>query len=357
MNKKLVVYILLFFVSLESSDSNKRQLEDFSLVKSPKLQKINSSSAAPDILSNNTVIKGFTKAEIQNLPQRKKMKQEPIKFHFAKWKKSGYVLPPLKIKSTKQGPIDTPTSLSQINLEQMRKKMSSVPHCLKGNALLLRTDELDEAAFSEIIRLEAKELIKSVVAGRVASSSSVQSDLVDIKAKKLRACLNRYSILYYQALPAVGKEVHAAQIIKFMESELEAIREDSHQRVFFGEVKKNKMIQQRGEVCNKPFKLMFAAKNAENMNDIIHYYTAIKRPSLIHQTQDAQSRNLFNQLEDLQQTVICDDIVTKVSLQSRYQEIVQLYQTIEPTLSEQVKMYARPSFVSLEKSIEDFEEN
>ena len=352
MNKKLAGSFLLFCCYIESSD-NKRLVEDFSLVQSPKLKRLNSGSAAPEILSNKAIIQGCTKAAIQNPPQRKKVKLEPEYFHFRELQDPSYVS---KKQSTRQGSIDASMSLSQMNLQQMRKKMNSVTHCLKGDALLLRKNELDEAFLFEVSDPEVKSFLKALIDGRISTSSSTADDVTELESKQLRACLNSYSIGCYQILGKINTEIHAREIINFIEGDIKAINQDAKQRIPYTS-HQGKFVVSTVEINNKPFKLSFLVKNSDIMKKIIYEYMSVQSFSRGSQTQDVRSRQLFNQLETLQQSVICDDFITKTSLQERYQEMVQLYQTIESTLSEQVKMYAQPSFVSLKKSIEEFEEN
>ena len=168
--------------------------------------------------------------------------------------------------------------------------------------------------------------------------------------------MNSYSIGCYQILGKINTEIHAREIINFIEGDIKAINQDAKQRIPYTS-HQGKFVVSTVEINNKPFKLSFLVKNSDIMKKIIYEYMSVQSFSRGSQTQDVRSRQLFNQLETLQQAVICDDFITKTSLQERYQEMVQLYQTIESTLSEQVKMYAQPSFVSLKKSIEEFEEN
>ena len=348
MNRNVLVLALFCFIVLESSEDKKCSAEDFSLVQSPKLKKVKHDSAAPELQQNPIALPAPIAPIIQKQPQQKiTIKSDPRKFHFKEWKE------PVR---PKQGPVDTPTSLSQINLQQMRKKMSSVSHCLKGDALLLRKNELDEGSLFDVSHQEVKSLLQDVARVRVLSSSSPVEKMIKVQPKQLRNCFNSYTLRYCLALGHIDSEVYAREIIDFIEGDLQGIKQDAHDE-YFDAFQQNKIAESTGQIKNKQFTLRFTVKNIEIINSVLHNYTALKNHSFMFPTQDAQSRSLFNQLESLQQAVICDDFVTKTSLQGRYQEMVQFYQTIEPTLSEQVKMYAQPSFASLKKSIAEFEEN
>ncbi|MBV8660721.1 MAG: hypothetical protein JO129_01070 [Candidatus Dependentiae bacterium] len=351
MNKILVIMILLFSTFLYTSDNHKEMItsDDSDSHHHKKLKKNPNTSD-----SNQEVIDSDDSDSDSHLC--KELKKGP-KFHFRQWDEhhqySADEYIPQSNKKYNYPPVDTSRLLLQYDLKQMREKMNSISHCLKGDALALRINGLDEELL-EINNPRIKAFVMEIVQKRILTSSSSQYDFEPVPAKIIRRLINSFALCYEDYMPEIVKEPYALKIMFFIEAELLRLREDFNQRVS-DVYKQNVILGDDSIFNNKIFHLRFAVKNVKNnvknMAYIINSYRTIR--SISFSKTDTQSRNLFNQLHLLEKSVICDDNLTKADLQLRYQNIKELYQTLE--LSEQAKIYAQGSLDSLEKSIEDFE--
>ncbi|MDP3787834.1 MAG: hypothetical protein Q8Q60_00780 [Candidatus Chromulinivorax sp.] len=282
--------------------------------------------------------------DVIQAPEQKKIKREAKKFNFKEWNENLLT--------------DSASSLSGFNRQQMCKKMSSVIHCLRGDALLLRIDNVNESLLDIKDPIVTK-LVTDIVQRRINISSSVAC-LISKKRrnlfyKKIRNLSNRDELAYHDALSIIKQELHAPEIISCIEAELFAIKKDYVDKYPAVNKKLSNVIH--SDSSEKPFKISFVVKNNDtNIITVIKHYMSIKPTLSLSPISDAQSRKFFNDVHELERSIICDDFVTKASLELRYEEIKQQYQALESKLSEQATAYALPPLQNLEKSIQDFEE-
>ncbi|MBV8660722.1 MAG: hypothetical protein JO129_01075 [Candidatus Dependentiae bacterium] len=296
--------------------------------------------------------KDVTASDLNDSHHHNKLKKKPKFFHFKEW--DGEELSPIIENQKKYNypPVDTSRLLLPCNLKQMRKEqMNSITHCLKGDALALRVYNLDEESLG-IVNPEVKNFIMEIIKSRIKISSSSQDQIKSMTAKKIRQCINHFALEYIDYTLKIIEEPHGLELIAFIEMELSLINKDLRQRVP-DECLKDGIRNISNTIDGNEFCYSIAAKNDRNMENLFESYRTMRSISSL-QT-DTQSREFFNQLHLLEQAVICDDNLTKAELQLRYQNIQELYQTLE--LSELAKIYARGSLNSLQKSIEVFEES
>ena len=327
MNKIVATSMLLFFTGLESSENGKRILEDIS--------------------------------QVQTVGQKqRKIKTDPRVFHF---KSIAPRKVPLRIGSfeerqkSMQGPIDQPTNLLKFNRQEMQIKMQSVTHCLKGDALKYRIDNINSDLVN-IYNPEVKNLVMFIADARIDFSSSPQENFKFRTPKTARNLLNSLSLASYEKESLIVQEPYADAVIVLLEGELKGV-EKNLEELFLLQDNKNRFFTISSNLGNKSRAYRFAVKNPEAISSLVCNYMEIKDDFACMQSQTAESRDLFNQLEKLQQRVICDDFVTKESLIASHNKMIASYTKIKSTLSPQSHEWMIKSFNGLEKSIKEFEEN
>ncbi len=315
--------------------------------------------------------------------KRAKIRPEPQKFHFNEWNDG--LLPVVSLPTVKKEPMhclvdcskgntcdvqvdnvamqaQKPQSeLSHYNLQQMRTKMSSVTHSLKGEVLKIRVYEIDESLLG-IESQDVKKLITDIFKHRIETSCALHNDCKKITSKKIRSIVNTDQLKYVTLLQIIKLENHKDAINEYIATELETIQIDCQKRYCdASETFAYETLPCRSynySLDNKLLKIGIIMKNNdENFKTIIdHYMTAETPSSPSSPTLKKQSRDLFSALEALEQAIICDNFVTKKSLESQYLDVERLYRSIEPKLSEQAKIYAQSSLLSLPVLISNFQE-
>lgn len=246
-----------------------------------------------------------------HVPQHKKLKKSPRHFYFE------------QCDEQESLSMDTSVSLPQSNLVKMRQKMSSIKFLLQGKALVNRIYHLDQDLL-EIEDPQIKKCVIDVAQLRIEYTSTEERLFPSLPDINWTAYNEEY--LFY--LKRIQKEQYGEEIKKFIVGELANAYLDFTERSFLKPLEVSNQSSEN-EYCER--------NNFDAFNKI-------------------KTRKFFNNLFRTEQSVVCNDFITKEKLQLSYKSLLSEYLLIKSVLKKDGQQYAQASLNSLKKSIEDFDE-
>lgn len=265
--------------------------------------------------------------------------------------------PPLILRKKNRGiqeKEDIKPSLShylsnQSNREDVRNKMKKIDRILYGNAITCRVYELDQDSLG-IKNRYVKRIVMNLCRERISSSSTSLEDLGNCKAIDIQRRMNNLSEDSAFHVQKIAAEEHAKSIVSFIEQESQAILLDYQQRIpGCSDLK----VSSRDVFYENIHMSLFLLASKKHKDTKKRSQEDISSSSSI----GARTRNFFNDVCNVEQSVVCNNHLTKDILKSDVDDLSLRYGTIRPTLSERAKSFADQSLKSINRSLESFEEN